>query len=157
MRLGIAADHGGFNLKADLIARFHARGYTVIDFGADDLDPADDYPDFVIPLAEAVGTEWADRGIVLCSSGAGASICANKILGARAALISARAAARQAVEDDHMNILCLDGSNTRLESAWDIIRAFLEAKPGQADCNLRRLGKVALLEGWHAASQARSG
>jgi len=151
MRVGIAADHGGFELKGEMAARLRAAGYTVIDFGADQLDPGDDYPDFVIPLADAVATGWADRGIALCGSGVGASICANKILGARAALISDHFSARQGVEDDHMNILCMGGRIAGAELAWDLVRTFLDAKYSQAPRHLRRLGKVAWLEEWHDA------
>ena len=87
MRLGIAADHGGFDLKQDLAARLRAAGHDVVDFGVDELRPEDDYPDFVIPLAQAVAAGSVERGIAVGGSGVGASICANKVLGVRAALI----------------------------------------------------------------------
>jgi ribose 5-phosphate isomerase B len=151
MRIGIAADHGGFEMKGGLIARLLAVRHAAIDFGADEFDAEDDYPDFVVPLADAVATDWADRGIILCSSGAGASICANKILGARAALIHCRAAARQGVEDDHMNILCIDCHTTSAPIANEIIDAFLDASYGHEDRQLRRIGKIASLEEWHTA------
>jgi ribose 5-phosphate isomerase B len=151
MRIGIAADHGGFELKKELSARLRAAGYSVIDFGADQLDPDDDYPDFVIPLADAVATGWADRGIALCDSGVGASICANKILGAKAALVSDPFSARQGVEDDQMNILCMGGRIAGAELAWDLVRTFLEAQSSQSPRHLRCLGKVAFLEEWHTA------
>ncbi len=80
MRVGIATDHGGYSLKAELTERLLTAGYEVIDFGADSLNPADDYPDFVVPLARAVAGGKVDRGIAVCGSGVGASICANKVL-----------------------------------------------------------------------------
>src|SRR4051794_23181725 len=102
MRIGIATDHGGFKLKVGLSERLLKAGYEVIDFGADSLDSADDYPDFVVPLARAVVAGKVDRGIAVCGSGVGASICANKVKGAKAALIMDHFSARQGVEDDHM-------------------------------------------------------
>ena len=87
MRVGIATDHGGFGLKGDLVAQLRATGRDVVDFGADKLSPDDDYPDFVVPLAEAVAAGTVERGVAVCGSGVGASICANKIPGVRAALI----------------------------------------------------------------------
>jgi ribose 5-phosphate isomerase B len=87
MRVGIATDHGGFVLKQDLAGRLRAAGHDVVDFGADTLTPDDDYPDFVIPLARAVATGTVERGVAVCGSGVGASVCANKMPGVRAALI----------------------------------------------------------------------
>src|SRR5206468_13027370 len=84
MHIGIATDHGGFALKQDLMARLRAAGHDVADFGADTMNPHDDYPDFVIPLAQAVAAGTLERGVAICGSGVGASICANKIPGARA-------------------------------------------------------------------------
>jgi ribose 5-phosphate isomerase B len=84
MRVGIATDHGGFALKEDLIAHLRAAGHDIVDFGAHDLNPGDDYPDFVIPLAEAVAAGTVERGVAVCGSGVGASVCANKIAGVRA-------------------------------------------------------------------------
>jgi ribose 5-phosphate isomerase B len=107
MRVGIATDHGGFSLKADLVAQLRAAGHDVVDFGADTLNPDDDYPDFVVPLAEAVAADTVERGVAVCGSGVGASICANKIPGVRAALIHDHFSAGQGVEDDHMNIIAL--------------------------------------------------
>ena len=113
MRLGIATDHGGFELKEDLIARMRAAGHEVIDFGSYSLDPGDDYPDHIIPLARAVAVGTVERGVAICGSGIGASVCANKIPGVRAGLVSDHFSARQGVEDDHMNMICMGGRTDR--------------------------------------------
>jgi ribose 5-phosphate isomerase B len=147
VRLGIAADHGGFELKQKLAAQLRGAGYEVIDFGAEKLTPDDDYPDFVIPLARAVVAGKVDRGVAVCGSGVGASICANKIKGVRAGLIEDHFSARQGVEDDHMNVLCLGGRTVGPSVAWDLVQAFLASEFSQADRHLRRLRKVAALEG----------
>ncbi len=146
MRIGIATDHGGFELKQRLVALLGSAGHKVVDFGAFSLESLDDYPDFVIPLARAVASGNVERGIAVCGSGVGASVCANKIAGVRAALIEDHFSARQGVEDDHMNILCLGGRTTGPSLAWDIVEAFLAAEFSQAERHLRRLGKVAALE-----------
>src|SRR5690242_7511843 len=146
MRLGIATDHGGFGLKEDLVARLRAAGHDVVDFGAHELNPDDDYPDFVIPLAQAVAAGTVERGIAVCGSGVGASVCANKIPGVRAALIEDHFSARQGVEDDNMNVLCLGGRITGPFLAWDLVEAFLWAKFSGAERHVRRLGKIAALE-----------
>ncbi len=146
MRIGIATDHGGFGLKEELIARLRAVGHEITDFGAHRLDPADDYPDFVVPLAVAVVAGTVERGVAICGSGVGASVCANKVKGIRAALIHDHFSARQGVEDDHMNILCMGGRTVGPEVAWDVVEAYLLAKYSEAERHLRRLGKVAALE-----------
>jgi len=87
MRVGIATDHGGFTLKEELLHRLRAAGHEVMDFGAYDLDPADDYPDFVVPLSRAVVAGTIKRGVAVCGSGVGASVCANKVPGIRAGLV----------------------------------------------------------------------
>lgn len=150
MRIGIATDHGGFVLKEDLLVRLKKADHEVVDFGAHSLETGDDYPDFVIPLARSVAAGEVDRGIAVCGSGVGASIAANKIHGARAALILDHFSARQGVEDDNMNIICLGGRVVGPEAAWDLIQAFLAAKFTQAERHLRRLGKVAQAETNHS-------
>lgn len=145
-RVGIATDHGGFALKEDLAARLRSAGFEVIDFGANGLNPDDDYPDFVTPLARAVAWGTVERGIAVCGSGAGASICANKVRGVRAALIEDHFSARQAVEDDHMNIMAVGGRTVGPELAWDLVQTYLDAEFNQAPRHLRRLSKVAALE-----------
>lgn len=146
MRVGIAADHGGFALKEDLVARLRAAGHDVVDFGADKLTSDDDYPDFVIPLAQAMAAGTLQRGVAVCGSGVGASICANKIPGVRAGLIHDHFSAGQGVEDDHMNMICIGGRTMGSSVAWDVVQAFLAAEFSQAPRHLRRLRKVALLE-----------
>jgi ribose 5-phosphate isomerase B len=146
MRIGIATDHGGFGLKEDLAAHLRAAGHEVVDFGAHRLTPTDDYPDFVIPLAQAVSSGQVERGVAVCGSGVGAAVCANKIPGVRAGLIGDHFSARQGVEDDHMNIICLGGRTVGPSLAWDLVEAFLASKFSQAERHLRRLGKVAALE-----------
>ena len=146
MRLGIATDHGGFSLKEDIVARLRASGHEVVDYGAHALDTTDDYPDFVVPLARAVVAGKVNRGVAICGSGVGASVCANKIPGIRACLIHDHFSARQGVEDDHMNIICMGGRTIGPFAAWDILEAFLAAEFSLAPRHLRRLGKVAALE-----------
>ena len=146
MHVGICTDHGGFELKKQLAQKLRAAGHEVTDFGAFSLNPQDDYPDFVIPLARAVAEAKVVRGIAVCGSGVGAAVCANKIAGVRAALIEDHFSARQGVEDDHMNIICLGGRIVGAELAWDLVEAFLAAEFSQAERHLRRLGKVAALE-----------
>src|SRR6266436_6521205 len=146
MRVGIAADHGGFTLKEDLRGQLAAAGHDIVDFGARRPDSDDDYPDFVIPLARAVAAGKVERGVAVCGSGVGASICANKIPGVRAALIHEHFSAGQGVEDDHMNIICLGGRTVGPSVAWELLQTFLAAVYSQAPRHLRRLRKVALLE-----------
>jgi ribose 5-phosphate isomerase B len=110
------------------------------------FDPDDDYPDFAIPLARAVATGYVERAVLLCGSGVGASVAANKVNGARAALCHDDFSARQGVEDDDMNILCLGGRTTGLAVAWDCVRNFLSARFNEAARHRRRLGKVKQLE-----------
>jgi ribose 5-phosphate isomerase B len=146
MRVGIATDHGGFDLKEELVAHLRKAGHEVVDLGAHSLNPGDDYPDFVIPLAHAVVAGKVERGIAVCGSGVGASVCANKIPGVRAGLIHDHFSAKQGVEDDHMNIICMGGRTVGPAVARDLVDTFLAAEFSQADRHLRRLGKVASLE-----------
>lgn len=146
MKLGIAADHGGFRLKERLRERLISLGYVVIDFGAYTLNESDDYPDFVAPLANALASGAVERGIAVCGSGVGASIAANKVKGVRAALILDNFSAHQGVEDDNMNLLCLGGRVVGEKVAEELVDTFLKAKFTHAERHLRRLKKVADLE-----------
>jgi ribose 5-phosphate isomerase B len=146
MRVGIATDHGGFELKEEILKRLRQAGHEVVDFGAYELSEGDDYPDYVIPLAKAVASQQVERGVAICGSGVGASVCANKIQGVRAALIHDHFSARQGVEDDHMNILCMGGRTEGPAVAWDLVQTFLSAQFSQEKRHLRRLSKVASLE-----------
>ena len=146
MRVGMAADHAGFGLKEVLVSRIRSAGHEVVDFGAYNLDPTDDYPDYVVPLSQAVAAGNVDRGVAICGSGVGASVCANKIRGVRACLIHDHFSAKQGVEDDHMSVLCMGGRTVGPEVAWDLVETFLAAKFSQAERHLRRLAKVASLE-----------
>ena len=146
MRVAIATDHGGFELKEELVARIRSAGHEVIDFGSHSLNPDDDYPDFVVPLAQAVSAGKVDRGVAMCGSGVGASVCANKVKGVRACLIHDHFSAKQGVEDDRMNILCMGGRTVGPEVAWDLVQTFLAAEFSNARRHLRRLNKVASLE-----------
>lgn len=156
MRIGIAADHGGFGLKEDLRERLAAAGHEIVDFGANRLEPGDDYPDFVTPLALAVASGRVERGIAVCGSGVGASVCVNKVPGVRAALISDHFSAHQGVEDDHINIICLGGRVMGPMVAWELVETFLAAKFNNAERHLRRLSKVAALEKKASSEHASS-
>jgi ribose 5-phosphate isomerase B len=146
MRIGIAADHGGFGLKARIKDALRARQVEVVDFGARELNPDDDYPDFAVPLARAVARGDIARGIAICGSGVGASVAANKVPGVRAALITDGFSAHQGVEDDDMNVMCLGGRVTGEALALELVDAFLNARFKDIDRFRRRLEKVAALE-----------
>jgi len=146
MRVGIAADHAGFDLKRELVQDLKASGYEMVDLGAHQLNPEDDYPDLVIPLAEAVAKGEVQRGIALCGSGVGACVVANKIPGVRAALITDGFSAHQGVEDDDMNVICLGARVTGKALAMDLIQIFLLARLKDAERFRRRLLKIAALE-----------
>ncbi len=146
MRVGIAADHGGLELKVYLTTALTAAGYEVVDFGAHELVIEDDYPDFVVPLARAVARGNITRGLAICGSGVGAGVAANKVPGARAALITDPFSAHQGVEDDDMNVMCLGGRVTGHALAWDLVQTFLSARFKGAERFKRRLAKIAELE-----------
>ena len=146
MRLGIAADHGGFCLKQEILKALEAAGHQVRDFGAHELVPDDDYPDFVLPLARAVAGKEIDRGIAICGSGVGACIAANKVQGVRAALITDSFSAHQGVEDDDMNVICLGGRVVGRSLAMELLGIFLAATYKNDERFDRRLRKVAALE-----------
>jgi len=146
MRIGIATDHGGFEMKEKLVVRLRGAGHEVVDFGAHLLKPDDDYPDFVIPLGQAIAAGKLNRGVAVCGSGVGASVCLNKIKNIRACLIEDPFSARQGVEDDNLNVICLGGRIEGVELAWDLVKAFLAAEFSQAPRHVRRLSKVAALE-----------
>jgi ribose 5-phosphate isomerase B len=145
-RIGIAADHGGFGLKEDLAKELRESGYEVIDFGNTLLKEDDDYPDYVIPLAKAVANGEVERGIAVCGSGVGACVASNKVRGVRACLISDTFSARQGVEDDNMNLICLGGRVIGHSLASVIVRTFLDAHFSGLERHMRRVGKVARLE-----------
>ena len=147
LRIGIAADHGGFELKQHLLGLLRAAGYGVEDSGDRRPQPDDDYPDFIIPLARAVAKGEVDRGLAICGSGVGVSVAANKVAGVRACLIHETFSARQGVEDDDLNLLCLGGLVVGHAAAWELVRTFLAARFSGAERHRRRLAKVAALEG----------
>ncbi len=146
MRVGIAADHGGFDLKGRIVADLKASGHEVVDFGAHELMPEDDYPDFVVSMARAVASGDVERGVAICGSGVGACVVANKIPKVRAALITDVFSAHQGVEDDDMNVICLGARVIGRALAWDLIQAFLNACFKGSERFRRRLEKVAALE-----------
>ena len=146
MRIGIAADHGGFELKERLVEVLKSLGYEVVDFGAPEYAPQDDYPDYVIPLARAVARGEVERGLAVCGSGVGACVAANKVPGVRAGLINEVFSAHQGVEDDDMNVMCLGGRVTCYALAWDLTLTFLKARFKGEERFRRRLAKVAQLE-----------
>lgn len=145
-RIGLAADHGGLELKEQISKKLREAGYEIADFGAFQPDPSDDYPDFVAPLARAVARGEVDRGIAVCGSGVGACVAANKVAGVRACLIHESYSAHQGVEHDDMNMICLGGRVIGPLLAWDFVSAFLAARFSGAERHCRRLSKVAELE-----------
>jgi len=146
MVIGIAVDHGGYNLKELVIEHLKSRGHEVKDFGAYSFDASDDYPDFIIPLSRAISEMQVDRGIAICGSGVGANIAANKVAGVRAALITDPFSARQGVEDDDLNLVCIGGRVLGNSLALELVDIFLEAQFSGAERHMRRLKKINDLE-----------
>jgi len=145
-RVGIASDHGGFALKETIAQTLRSRGHEVVDFGAYQLNRADDYPEVIVPLARAIAAGKLERGLALCGSGVGASIAANKVPGVRAGRIHDVFSARQGVEDDDMNVLCLGGKVIGIALALELIETFLSARFSGAPRHRRRLAELQALE-----------
>jgi ribose 5-phosphate isomerase B len=146
LKIGFANDHGGYSLRSSLLKALEDWGYEVQDFGAARLDPDDDFPDFVIPLAQALARGEVQRGVAVCGSGVGASVAANKVAGVRAALITDVFSAHQGVEDDNMNLLCLGARVIGPALARDLLEAFLKAEYTDKERFRRRLAKIAAIE-----------
>lgn len=146
MKVAIGADHGGLTLKDILIPFLESKGFEVLDLGAYSREPSDDYPDFSKAVAEALLGGKADRGILVCGSGVGASIAANKFPGIRAALCHDIFSAHQGVEDDDMNVLSLGERVIGPELAKEIVVRFLDARFSGAERHVRRLEKVKAME-----------
>ena len=146
MKIGFATDHGGFILKEPILKALRDSGHNVKDFGAYSLNPEDDFPDFVVPLARAVAQGEVERGIAVCGSGVGASFAVNKVPGVRSALIHESFSAHQGVEDDDMNLLCLGGRVIGLALALEIVQIYVAAQHVKAERFERRLAKVVALE-----------
>lgn len=149
--VAFGADHGGFYLKQEMATRLRGE-YEVLDCGADSFEPDDDYPDFVVPVAEAVVSGRAQRGVIICGSGVGACIAANKIPGIRAGICHDIYSAHQGVEHDDMNVLCLGARVIGTELAAELVEAFLGARFSGEERHRRRLEKTLAIE-----TQAPSG
>ena len=145
MKVAIGSDHAGFALKTELAAGLAAAGHLVEDVGARDDRPSD-YPDFARRVAEAVTSGACERGVLVCGSGVGASVAANKVPGIRAALCHDTFSARQGVEDDEMNVLCLGARVIGPALAQEVLRAFLAARFSGAERHVRRVGKIRAIE-----------
>jgi len=153
MRVALGADHGGFELKNELAA-WLGREHEILDLGAHTFDPDDDYPDFAELVAHAVSSGQAQRGILICGSGVGACIAANKVPGVRACLCHDIYSAHQGVEHDDMNVLCLGARVVGPELARDLVQAFLKAAFSGEERHQRRLGKVLAIE-WRARGEGK--
>jgi ribose 5-phosphate isomerase B len=145
MKIALAADHGGFELKNILLAHAQALGHDTKDLGTNSEAPSD-YPDFSLAVAQAMHERTAERGILICGSGVGACVAANKFPGIRASVCHDTFSARQGVEDDDMNVLCLGARVVGPELAKAIVQAFLSASFSGAERHVRRLGKIAAIE-----------
>ena len=146
VRIAVAADHAGFELKNMLAEEIRRAGHDVVDLGAHSYEASDDYPDFAAAAGRAVAHGQADRSVLICGSGVGASIAANKIDGARAALCHDTYSAHQGVEHDDMNVLVLGSRIVGVELARELVAAFLRAKFSGETRHQRRLDKVKDLE-----------
>jgi len=145
MRLAVATDHGGFPLKDRVIAELRKLGHEIADLGTNSADPVD-YPDYALAVARAVLDGRAERAVLICGSGAGACVAANKFRGIRAATCHDSFSARQCVEDDDVNVLCLGARVIGPELAVDLVRDYVNARFSGAERHRRRLGKIAAFE-----------
>jgi ribose 5-phosphate isomerase B len=145
LKVVLGADHGGFALKNDLLTRLKGM-YEVLDLGAHKFNPDDDYPDFALAVARSVASGETPRGILICGSGVGACIAANKVPGIRACLCHDTYSARQGVEHDNMNVLCLGARVVGTELAEELVKAFLTASFSGEKRHRHRLDKVQAIE-----------
>tara|TARA_B100000029_G_scaffold482943_1_gene533624 strand:+ start:2239 stop:2706 length:468 start_codon:yes stop_codon:yes gene_type:complete len=147
MKVAIGADHGGYELKSEMVNLLKSLGHKVIDKGAHNYDAEDDFPDFAAPVAKAVQTKEVDRGIIICGSGVGAAIAANKFSGIRAGLCHDTYSAGQGVRHDDMNVLCMGARVVGVALAEDLVRSFMKAKLEADEPRfIRRLDKVSTIE-----------
>jgi ribose 5-phosphate isomerase B len=146
MRVAFASDHAGWPLRARVLDELAAGGHELVDVGTPEPVPGDDYPDVAAAVAGAITTGRAERGILVCGSGVGACVAANKVVGIRAAMCHDSFSARQGVEDDNMNVMCLGARVIGVELAADLVRDFLGARFSGAERHRRRLGKIAAME-----------
>ena len=145
LKIALGADHGGFTLKNELASRL-TETYQILDMGAQTFDINDDYPDFALAVSRAVASQQANRGILVCGSGVGACIAANKVPGIRACLCYDTYSAHQGVEHDDMNVLCLGARVIGVELAMELVKAFLNANFSGETRHYRRLKKVLDIE-----------
>lgn len=145
LRVAIGADHGGFDLKQQLVIRLKD-AYDVVDLGASSFNADDDYPDFVMPVTTAVISGDVEKGIIICGSGVGACIAANKVTGIRAGICHDTYSAHQGVEHDDMNVLCLGARIVGIEIATELVVSFIEAGFSAEERHQRRLNKVLEIE-----------
>ena len=146
MKLAVGADHAGLDMKMQIIPWLQQSGHEVVDVGAHTLDPADDFPDFAAAVGQTLGGGGAERGVMICGSGVGATIASNKVRGVRAALCHDTYTARQGVEHNDMNVLCLGGRVIGIETAKEVISAFVGASFTAEERFLRRVEKVGKIE-----------
>jgi RpiB/LacA/LacB family sugar-phosphate isomerase len=146
MKVALAADHAGYDLKQSLLAYLNKQGYEVLDLGTDTGDVPSDYPDFAQKVAEAVLSGKAERGVLICGSGVGASISANKIHGIYAGLCHDTYSAHQGVEHDNMNVICVGARVVGVELVREIVHAFLNAQFSGEDRHVRRFKKMQVIE-----------
>ena len=146
MRIAIGADHGGYPLNERVIEELRAAGHELTDFGTHDGSVPDDYPDYALKVGQAIQNDGAEIGILICGSGVGASVAANKLRGIRAALCGDTYSGHQSREHDDCNVLCLGARVVGEELALDIVRAFVAAKFTGEERHMRRLRKVADIE-----------
>jgi ribose 5-phosphate isomerase B len=146
IKIAIGADHGGYPLNEQIIKELRQAGHELIDFGTHDGSQPDDYPDYAVKVGQAIQNGEAEIGIIICGSGVGAAVAANKLIGIRAALCGDTYSAHQCREHDDCNVLCLGARVTGVELALEIVRAFVAARFTGEERHLRRLSKVAAIE-----------
>lgn len=153
MRIAIGADHAGFMMKEELAAEIRKLGHDLLDVGARHADPSDDYPDFAEAVGKALMEGKAERGVLICGSGVGASVAANKIPGIRAGLCHDTYSSHQGVEHDKMNIIVLGARVIGVELAKELVQAFIRAEFSGEERHLRRLAKIDKIEARYSAAQ----
>jgi ribose 5-phosphate isomerase B len=146
MKVAFGSDHAGWPLRAPILAELRATGFDIVDCGSEEVVPGDDYPDVAAAVGRAVVKGDADRGVLVCGSGVGASIAASKLTGVRCALCHDPFSAHQGVEDDDMNVIALGARVIGPELAVELVRDFLRARFSGAERHVRRVGKIAALE-----------